>query len=70
MARTITFKRADDSINIGGQVIRQHNITPELYDYLVSVSPAHADHFDVVEDAPAVAEAGKKSKGQKEDAAG
>jgi len=52
MARVITFKRSDDCIFFGGQQIRQHNITPELYDVLVAAAPAHADHFDVSEDAP------------------
>jgi hypothetical protein len=48
----ITFKRSDDTINIGGQQINQANVTLAIYEYLISVSPAHADHF-VMEDEPA-----------------
>lgn len=53
MARTITFKNPEHRINIGGQVIGPHNITPELYDFLVQAGPSHADLFNVVEDEPA-----------------
>jgi len=47
--RVIKFKRPDDVISIQGQTIGPWNITPAIYDWLVSVAPAHADHFDVIE---------------------
>lgn len=50
MAKKIKFKRADDTINVGGQQISQHNITEELYDYLVKIAPSHADHFEVIDE--------------------
>lgn len=62
MARTITFKNPEHRINIGGQTIGPHNITPELYDYLVQVGPSHADLFNVVEDEPARDKPAAKSK--------
>ena len=50
MKRIIQFKRPEDTINCGGQVIHQGNITPEKYDELVKIAPAHADHFNVIEE--------------------
>lgn len=50
MARIIKFKNGEARLHIGGQVIGPHNITPELYDYLVNLAPGHADLFDVAEE--------------------
>jgi hypothetical protein len=47
--RVIKFKRPDDMIIVGGQTIGPWNITPAIYDWLVLMAPAHADHFDVIE---------------------
>lgn len=62
MARVIKFKNPESHINIGGQVIAPHNITPELYDYLIEIAPAHADLFIVTEDKPAKEEKPAKEK--------
>ena len=50
MAKTIKFKNPESNINIGGQIIAPHNLTVELYDYLVKLAPAHADLFDVTDE--------------------
>ena len=56
--KKVTFKRPDEQIKIGGQVIGAWNITPEKYDELVAIAPGHADHFNVIE----VDEDGKQSE--------
>lgn len=53
MAKKITFKNPDSPINLpGGRVIGAHNITEEIYEELLRIAPAHADLFDVEEEAP------------------
>lgn len=54
MAKIIKFKNPESPINLpGGRVIGQHNITEALYEELVRMAPAHADLFEVTEEAPA-----------------
>ena len=64
--RTIKFKTEGGSINIGGRTIRQCDITPELYDELVAIAPAHADLFDVTEEKEKPAKEEKPAKPEKE----
>lgn len=47
--RIIKFKRPDDTIYCGGQVIHQGNINPDKYDELMKISPAFGDHFEVID---------------------
>lgn len=47
--RTVVFKVPGGSLSIGSQRFDQSNITPAIYDELVRINPANADHFTVVE---------------------
>lgn len=46
------LKDPSHAIFIGGQEIRNHNMTQELYDWLIEQSPAHKELFIQDEDAP------------------
>jgi hypothetical protein len=61
MPKIIKFKHEGASLNIGGRVIRQHDMNEQVYDELVKIAPAHADLFDVTE-APAEVKETKSSK--------
>lgn len=65
--RKVRFKKQDDTIHCGGQVIHQGNITPEKYDELVKIAPAHADLF-IVTDVPAKAQKEEPEQPAKEEA--
>lgn len=51
MMKTIKLKNDHTSLNVAGiGQVTNDNITPELYDRLVALSPAHADFFEVKEE--------------------
>lgn len=48
--KTIKLKSDHSSLNVYGiGQVTDDNITPELYDRLIVLSPAHADFFEVIE---------------------
>lgn len=47
--RKAIFKRAGDSITIGGQRFDASNITPEKVDALIAINPEYAEHFELLE---------------------
>jgi hypothetical protein len=51
MAKTVKFKNPDSRIVVQGfGEIRPDNISWEKYEYLLKLSPAHAEQFIVMED--------------------
>jgi hypothetical protein len=51
MAKTVKFKNPDSRMIVAGfGEIRPDNLTYEKYEYLLKLSPAHADQFIVTED--------------------
>lgn len=53
------FKNPDQFINFGGRQIGPHNITVEIYNELVQVSPAIADFFEPMEEEKQPGKSGK-----------
>lgn len=53
MAKTVKFKNPDSRMVVPGfGEIRPDNLTYEKYEYLLKLSPDHADQFIVTEDEP------------------
>ena len=51
MAQTVKFKNPDSRMVVSGfGVIDSNNLTLEKYEYLIKLSPAHADQFIVSDD--------------------
>jgi molybdopterin biosynthesis enzyme MoaB len=59
MAKLVTFKPAHHVLTVGGRTITSADLTPELYDELIKISPNFAELFDVIEETKE-AKVGKK----------